>query len=105
MLYTIVAVIVGALCITRVEVLARTNDTFLDAMYAGMPFILIGQFCIYQVFSRGSSVMMAWLGWTLTVSAMRVINSQYILQEGLDLRWIAASVLLMTTAAVCMKQA
>jgi len=49
--------------------------------------------------------MMAWLGWTLTVSAMRVINSQYILQEGLDLRWIAASVLLMTTAAVCMKQA
>ena len=49
--------------------------------------------------------MMAWLGWTLTVSVIRVINSQYILNEGLDLKWVAMSVILMTTAAVCMKQA
>lgn len=105
MLYTIVAILVGALCITRVEVLARTNETFLGAMWEGMPFIMLGQFCIYQVFSRGSSVMMAWLGWTLMVSVIRVINSQYVLNEGLDVRWVAASVILMTTAAVCMKQA
>lgn len=105
MMYTMIAIFIGALCITRVETLARTSDTFIDAMYAGMPFILLGQFCIYQVFSRGSSVMMAWLGWTLTVSVIRVINSQYILSEGLDIRWVAASVALMFTAAVCMKQA
>lgn len=105
MLYTIVAILVGALCITRVETLARTNETFLGAMYAGIPFIILGQFCIYQVFSRGSSIMMAWLGWTLTVSVIRIVNSQYVLQEGLDLKWVAASVILMTTAAVCMKQA
>ena len=49
--------------------------------------------------------MMAWLGWTLMVSVIRVINSQYVLNEGLDIRWVAASVILMTTAAVCMKQA
>ena len=105
MLYTIAAILVGALCITRVETLARANETFLGAMWEGMPFILLGQFCIYQVFSRGSSVMMAWLGWTLTVSVIRVINSQYVLNEGLDVRWVIASVTLMFTAAVCMKQA
>lgn len=49
--------------------------------------------------------MMAWLGWTLTVSVIRVINSQCVLNEGLDLKWVAMSVILMTTAAVCMKQA
>ena len=49
--------------------------------------------------------MMAWLGWTLTVSVIRVINSQYVLNEGLDVRWVVASVTLMFTAAVCMKQA
>ena len=105
MIYTIISILVGALCITRVEILARTNDTFLGAMWEGLPFIMLGQFCIYQVFSRGSSIMMAWLGWTLTVSVIRVINSQCVLNEGLDLKWVAMSVILMTTAAVCMKQA
>ena len=49
--------------------------------------------------------MMAWLGWTLTVSVIRIINSHCVLNEGLDLKWVAMSVMLMTSAAVCMKQA
>jgi hypothetical protein len=100
-----IAILVGALCISRVEVFARTNDTFLGAMWESAPFILIGQFCLYQVFNRGSSLMAAWLGWTLTLSVIRIINSHYILSEGLDMRWVAMSVMLMTTAAICMKQA
>tara|TARA_B110000211_G_scaffold10107_1_gene10689 strand:+ start:447 stop:764 length:318 start_codon:yes stop_codon:yes gene_type:complete len=105
MIYTIISVLVGALCVTRVETLARTNETFLGAMWEGLPFIMLAQFCIYQVFSRGSSIMMAWLGWTLTVSVIRIINSHCVLNEGLDLKWVAMSVMLMTSAAVCMKQA
>jgi len=49
--------------------------------------------------------MAAWLGWTLTLSVIRIINSHYILSEGLDMRWVVMSVMLMTTAAICMKQA
>lgn len=105
MIQSIFAILIGVFCISKVEASARIHDTFLGAMIEVFPYIIVAQFCLYQVFSRGSSLMTAWLCWTVTASIARVLNSHFILNEGLDVKYVAASVTLMLAAAVCMKQA
>ena len=105
MLQYVVALLVGAACITRVEYTARTVTTFSDQMMMAWPFILGAQFCLFHVFSRGPSLMAAWLGWTITMSLMRVASSYFLLDEGLDMRFVCLAVLLMLFGAVAMKQA
>jgi hypothetical protein len=39
------------------------------------------------------------------MAVIRVLNSHYVLQEGLDLRWTIAGVSLMVGASLCIKQA
>ena len=105
MLVTALAVLVGTACITRVEGISRVTPTFFEALGMSLPYIVLGQFCLYTIFNRGSSVMTAWLTWTIVMTFMRVANSHFILNEGLDYRWVVASVSLMFVAAICMRQA
>lgn len=105
MLSTLAAVAIGTLCISRVEMYSRTEDTFLAYITSAMPFIMIAQFCLYQIFNKAPNVMTAWITWTVTMSVLRVINSHMVLDEGLDLRWTVAGVALMAGASLCMKQA
>lgn len=104
-MYTLIAVAIGTVCISRVEMLSRTQDTFGAYLLSALPFIVVAQFCLYQIFNKAPNVMTAWVTWTVTMSVLRVINSHMVLDEGLDLRWAMAGVGLMIGASFCMKQA
>lgn len=104
-MYTVIAVAIGTLCISRVEMLSRTNDTFMAYILSALPFIMVAQFCLYQIFNKAPNVMTAWITWTVTMAILRVANSHIFLDEGLDLRWTIAGVTLMIGASLCMKQA
>lgn len=105
MFQTIASVLVAAVCLTRAEYTARTAETFGGYMVEVWYFLLLGQFCLYILFNTAPSVMVAWLSFTLTMSAMRVANSYFILDEGLDMRFVCASAALMLAAALTLKQA
>ena len=105
MFQTIVSVFIAALCLTRAEYTARTAETFGSYIGEVWTFLLLGQFCLYILFNTAPSVMVAWLSFTLTMSAMRVANSYFILDEGLDMRFVCASAALMLAAAITLKQA
>lgn len=98
-------VLVGTLCISKVENVAVTTPTFLEAMRISIPYIVVGQFCLYHLFNKAPSIMVGWLSWTVAMSLMRLANSRFVLQESLDYRWAALAVVLMFTSALCMKQA
>ena len=98
-------VLAAAVCIGQVETLTRQHDTFLGAMSRAWPFIIVGQFCLYNIFSNAPSVMVAWISFTITMSLVRVGMSYLVLGEHLDLRWVTAAICLMTVAALCMKEA
>ena len=102
---TIAIVIVGTLCINRAEILSRTQDSFFSYLLHAMPFILLGQVCLYSIYNKAPSIMAAWLSWTITMSLLRVGSSHFILSEGLDLRWTLAGVAMMIGASLCLKQA
>tara|TARA_R110000824_G_scaffold21496_6_gene80066 strand:+ start:143 stop:460 length:318 start_codon:yes stop_codon:yes gene_type:complete len=102
---TALYVIVGTLCITKVEMLSREIDSFSEYLMYGAPFILLGQYCLFNIYSQASSIMAAWLSWTIVMALLRVANSHFLLNEGLDLRWTIASVVLMFSASLAMKQA
>jgi len=76
-----------------------------DAMLKSAPFVITSQVCLYYVFSNGPSVMGAWLVFSLAMSAARMVNSIFILQEGLNPCWLAGGITCMVVAAYCMKQA
>lgn len=101
----LIAVLVGTVCISRVEMLSRTQDTFLSYGIQAAPYIFVAQFCLYTIFNRASNVMTAWISWTVAMAILRVANSHYVLNEGLDLRWTVAGVALMVCASLCIKQA
>lgn len=102
---TLAAVLIGTLCIARVELYSRTQDTFLGYITYAFPFIMVAQFCLYSIFNKAPNVMTAWITWTVTMSVLRVANSHMVLEEGLDLRWTVTGVGLMLAASFCMKQA
>lgn len=105
MMATLLAVAVGTACITRVEMLSRTQDTFLSYGMHAWPYLLIAQFCLYSIFNKAPNVMTAWITWTVSMAVLRAVNSHYVLNEGLDLRWTIAGVTLMVGASLCIKQA
>jgi|GEM_PF-5386052 uncharacterized membrane protein len=102
---TLLAVAVGTFCINRAELYSRTQSTFGEYLLCALPFLMLGQFCLYSIFNRASNIMTAWITWTVTMSILRVVNSQIVLHEDLDLRWTVAGVLFMLGASLCMKQA
>lgn len=105
MLQTFALVLVGTICLARVEMLSRTQDTFIAYMTNASVFLLVAQFCLYMIFNKAPNVMTAWITWTVTMALIRVLNSHFILKEGLDLRWILAGVAMMVIASLCIKQA
>ena len=105
MLTTMLWIAVGTFCIVRIETFSRTQDTFLLYGMHGLPYLIVAQFCLYTVFNKAPNVMAAWISWTITMSILRVLNSHYVLNEGLDLRWAVAGVSLMVGASLCIKQA
>ncbi len=105
MISTLLPVLVGTFCISRIEMFSRTQDTFLLFGIHALPYILVAQFCLYTIFNKASDMMTAWITWTIAMAVIRVLNSHYVLQEGLDLRWTIAGVSLMVGASLCIKQA
>ena len=105
MLQTIASVLIAAACLTRSEHASRTVETFGEYIVVVWPYLLVGQFCLFILFNTAPSVMVAWLMFTLTMSAMRIANSYFILDEGLDMRFVCASAVLMLAAALTLKQA
>ena len=45
-------VLAAAVCIGQVETITRQHDTFLGAMSRAWPFIIVGQFCLYNIFNK-----------------------------------------------------
>ena len=105
MLQSILIILAGTVCISRIEMLSRVQDTFAGYILNALPFLLVAQLCLYLHFNKASNVMVAWITWTITMSLLRVANSHYVLNEGLDPRWTLAGISLMVGAALCMKQA
>jgi len=97
--------IVGALCISKVEGVSKVALSFPVAMSESWPYLLVGQYCLFVVFNTSSSIMSAWLGFTITMSLVRLANSCFVLNEGLDMRWAVTAVSIMMVGALCMKQA
>jgi len=105
MFQTIASVLIASVCLTKLEYSSRVTDSFGEYIVEAWPFIAMGQFCLYILFHTAPSVMVAWLMFTLTMSAMRIANSYFILDEGLDMRFVCASAVLMLAAALTLKQA
>jgi len=99
------AVFVAVLGISTVEYISRTTDTMPEAMLKMAPFVVISQMCLYHIFNNGPSIMGAWLIFSLAMSAGRIINSVFVLQEGLNPFWLVAGVSCMIVAAYCMTRA
>ena len=98
-------VTVSVVGISAVEFISRTTGSMPDAMLKMAPFVIVSQVCLYYIFNNGPSIMGAWLMFSIAMSFGRVINSVFILQEGLNPMWLLAGVSCMIVAAVCMKQA
>ncbi len=45
-------VLAAAVCIGQVETITRQHDTFLGAMSRAWPLIIVGQFCLYNIFNK-----------------------------------------------------
>ncbi len=91
--------------ISGVEYISRTTETVGEALFKSLPLVAVSQYCLYYIFSNGSSVMAAWIVFTIAMSASRIVNSAFFLREGLNLYWVAAGVAAMILAGICIKQA
>jgi hypothetical protein len=98
-------IMIAVVCISSIEYISRTTASMPNAMLKSAPFVMVSQVCLYYVFSNGPSVMGAWLVFSLAMSAARMVNSIFILQEGLNPCWLAGGITCMVVAAYCMKQA
>jgi len=98
-------ILVATTSISGVEYLSRTSPDMTHALTRSAPLVIVSQIALYYIFSSGSSVMAAWITFTIAMSASRLINSKYILKEDLSIEWLLAGVASMIIAGLCIKQA
>ena len=102
---TAAVTLLGVTCISFTEYYSRESSGLVDAMISSAPYIVVGQICLYYLFSNGSSLFGAWLIFSLAMSAARLVNSTLVLEETLHLGWLGMGIGLMISAAVCIRQA
>ncbi|NJK89144.1 MAG: hypothetical protein HC923_06875 [Myxococcales bacterium] len=88
------------------EVLNRQSPTFLDAIKVTFIPILIGQVLLWYLFRHApSSLLTAWIAFSIGNSVLRLTASSVILREPVDLRWATVACFLMLMAGLCIRRA
>jgi len=98
-------VIAATTSISVIEYISRTQDQMMTALMYSAPFVVISQVCLYFIFSNGASVMGAWITFTISMSASRILNSVFVLKEPLSFPWLLTGVAFMLLSGLCIKQA
>ena len=104
-IYVALFVLAATTSISGIEYISRTTDSVWPALVKSAPLVVVSQYSLYYIFSNGSSVMGAWVIFTIAMSASRIVNSTFFLREDLNFYWVAAGVTAMVLAGLCIKQA
>jgi len=97
--------VVAAACLSVQEWLYRKQDDTATALLMALPLIVLAQACLHYVFNKAPNVMAAWVTLSLVMTAFRVANSAFILQEGLDYVRVGLAAALMLAGGFVLKQA
>jgi len=100
-----VYILIAVTSISGIEYISRTTGNVTDALIKSAPLVLLSQYCLYYIFSSGSSIMAAWITFTIAMSASRIVNSVFVLREDLSFPWLLAGITMMTLSGLCIKQA
>ncbi|HIK59891.1 MAG TPA: hypothetical protein EYF98_04285 [Planctomycetes bacterium] len=103
--YLAIYVLLAVTSISGIEYISRTTDNVTDALIRSAPLVLLSQYCLYYIFSSGSSIMAAWITFTIAMSVSRLLNSMFVLREDLSIPWLLVGITMMTLSGLCIKQA
>jgi hypothetical protein len=101
----LICTVIATTSISGVEYLSRTSPDIVHALTRSAPLVVISQVCLYYIFSSGSSIMGAWITFTIAMSLSRIINSRFVLKEDLSIEWLLLGVTCMIISGLCIKQA